>query len=268
MAVPSKPASTVVLMRDRNNGSSQPEVLMVERNPNSLVGPGAYVFPGGVLEPQDSSLGVRPLSPHLTPEAAAAKIAGNSPPGQALGLYMAAIRETFEETLVLLAGPKDATGLEPHNLSREDLIGAREGLAKGKGDFFTWLESANLRPFTENLIYFAHWITPEANPRRFSTHFFLVEATQNLLVIPDSREIKGHLWLNPREALGKQKNGKIHLMAPTAKNLELLSKFDSTVAAMEILKTRGFDTIMPKIRFGDKGNRIVLYPWDPEYRQR
>lgn len=267
MAVPPKPASTVVLMRDRNNGSSQPEVLMVERDPNSLVGPGAYVFPGGVLEPQDSSQGVWPLSPHLSPAAAAAKIAGDPPPGQALGLYMSAIRETFEETLVLLAGPRDATGPEPHNLSREELIAVREGLAQGKGDFFTWLESADLRPFTENLIYFAHWITPEANSHRFSTHFFLVEATQNLLVIPDSREIKGYLWLNPREALEKRRNGEIHLMAPTAKNLELLSTFDSTAAGMEILKTRGFDTIMPKIRFGEKGNRIVLYPWDPEYRQ-
>lgn len=240
---------------------------MVERNPNSLVGPGAYVFPGGVLEPQDGCQGVRPFSPPPTPEAAAAKVVGNTPPGQAQGLYMAAIRETFEETLVLLAGPKDATETESHDLSSEDLIGAREGLANGGGDFFTWLESANLRPFTENLIYFAHWITPEANPHRFSTHFFLVEATQNLLVIPDSREIKGHLWLNPREALEKEKIGEIHLMAPTVKNLELLSKFDSTAAALEILKTRRFDTIMPKIRFGEKGNRIVLYPWDPEYRQ-
>lgn len=267
MAVPPTPASTVVLMRDRNNGSSQPEVLMVERNPNSLVGPGAYVFPGGVLEPRDSFQGFRSLSPYLIPEDAAAKLADDTPSDQALGLFMAAIRETFEETLVLLAGPKDAAGPEPHGLSGGDLLAVREDLAKGSGDFFSWLGLANLRPFTENLIYFAHWITPEANPHRFSTHFFLVEAPQNLLVVPDSREIKEHLWLNPREALEKQSNGKIHLMAPTAKNLELLSNFDSTAEAVEVLQTREVDTIMPKIRFGEKGDRIVLYPWDPEYGQ-
>lgn len=85
MTVPPKPASTVVLMRDRNNGSSQSEVLMVERNPNSLVGPGAYVFPGGVLEPQDGFQGIRPFSPPPTPEAAAAKVVGNSPPGSSPG---------------------------------------------------------------------------------------------------------------------------------------------------------------------------------------
>ena len=85
---------------------------------------------------------------------------------------MAAIRETCEETLVLLAGPKGATGAEPHCISGEEMLGVREGPVGGAGDFFTWLESASLRPFTENLIYFAHWITPEAKPHRVSTHFF------------------------------------------------------------------------------------------------
>ena len=85
---------------------------------------------------------------------------------------MAAIRETCEETLVLLAGPKGATGAEPHCISGEEMLGVREGPVGGAGDFFTWLESASFRPFTENLIYFAHWITPEAKPHRVSTHFF------------------------------------------------------------------------------------------------
>ena len=184
MAVFPKPASTVVLMPDRNNGSSQPEVLMVERYPNPLVGPAAYVFPGGLIEPQDSSLDVCPLSLYLTTEAAAANISEDTLSGQALGFFMATIRENFEETLVLFAGPKAAPGSEPHSLSRENLIRVREGLAGGGGDFFTWLESCGLRPFTETLKYIAHWITRKANPQRFSTHFFLVEATQNLLVIP------------------------------------------------------------------------------------
>lgn len=267
MGVSPKAASTVVLMRDRNNGGSQPEVLMVERNPKSLVGPGAFVFPGGVLEPQDCSPAVMPLSPHFTPKDAAALIADDSPPDQALGLFMAAIRETFEETLVLLAGPETAEEAEPHGLSEAEMLTARERLVEGNGEFLSWLETANLRPFTENLIYFGHWITPEANPHRFSTHFFLVEASQNALVIPDSREIKGYLWLHPKEALEMRENGEIHLMASTAINLDLLSQFDSTVAAMENMKSLKVDTVMPEIRFGEKGNRIVLYPWDAEYGQ-
>jgi len=97
--------------------------------------------------------------------------------------------------------------------------------------------------------------------------FFLVEATQNLLVIPGSREIRGHFWLNPREALEKQRNGNIHPMAPTAKDMELLSKFDLTGVTMEPLKTHGVDTIMLEIHFMEKGNRMVFYPWDAEYGQ-
>ena len=113
MAVPPKPASTVVPMRGRNNGSSQPEVLPEERSQDSSAGPGAFVFPSGVAEPRDNAQGVRPSSPHLTPELAAAKIADDSPPGKPWFCSWPRFAKPARKRLSYWPGQRAPRGLNP-----------------------------------------------------------------------------------------------------------------------------------------------------------
>jgi len=262
MVAPAKPAATVVLMRDRAQGSGGPEVLLVERHGASSFGAGAYVFPGGMVEPQDCSAAALRLSSGLTPEQAAASLNDLDDPAEAIGYYVAAIRETFEEALVLLAeGPEGAAPLPP----REELSRTRDRLIANELDFTAWVAGAGLRLATHRLVYFAHWITPEAVPQRFSARFFLIQAPREVDVVTDGQEVLRHRWLQPAEAIALRRQGDIHLMDPTVRNLELLGAFASTEEALRELNRRAVTAILPKLTFNPDGSRKLTYPWDADY---
>lgn len=263
MSVPPLPAATVVLMRDRAPEGGAPEVLLVERHRASTVGAGAFVFPGGVVEPQDVTPQAARLSPGLAPEAAAARLADLAGAADALGHYVAAIRETFEETLVLLAEPAagGTGGLPP----REALVEARHRMHAGTLTFVDWVAAQGLVLATPRLVYFAHWITPEGIAQRFSARFFLIAVPPQVEVLADAREVTRHRWLQPGEAIAMRGRGDIHLMDPTVRNLELLAGFASTAQAERELARREVHAIMPKVRFHEDGSRTLIFPWDEEY---
>jgi 8-oxo-dGTP pyrophosphatase MutT (NUDIX family) len=258
------PAATVVLMRDRPRG--RPEVLLLQRDRAARAGPGAYVFPGGVVEPQDSSPVALRLSPGLSPVQAQARLGlqgGAEPPEAALAFYVAAIRETFEEALVLLAEPvAGGAGTLP---PRAALLEARERMHAGALNFLDWAAAAGLRLVTQRLVYFAHWITPEVIAERFSARFFLIRAPDGAAVEPDRREVLQHRWLEPAEAIALRRQGDIHLMEPTVRNLELLGAFASTEEALRELNRRPVQAILPKLKVHADGSRTLLYPWEDEY---
>jgi 8-oxo-dGTP pyrophosphatase MutT (NUDIX family) len=285
VAVP-RPAATVVLMRDRAGGAGRrgrPEVLLVERHGASAFGAGAYVFPGGIVEPGDGGPEAARLSPGLTPAQAAARMPDLADPHAALGHFVAAIRETFEEALVLLAeapegaqaapapegaqaapAPERAQAALP---STAELEAVRARLHAGTAEFVPWLAQQGLRLATQRLVYFAHWITPEGVPLRFSARFFLVRAPEGAEVVPDRQEVLQHRWLEPAEAIAMRARGAIHLMDPTVRNLELLGRFASTEEAVRELGRREVRAIQPKLRRNADGTRRILYPWDPDYGQ-
>jgi 8-oxo-dGTP pyrophosphatase MutT (NUDIX family) len=285
VAVP-RPAATVVLMRDRAGGAGRrgrPEVLLVERHGASAFGAGAYVFPGGIVEPGDGGPEAARLSPGLTPAQAAARMPDLADPHAALGHFVAAIRETFEEALVLLAeapegaqaapapegaqaapAPERAQAALP---STAELEAVRARLHAGTAEFVPWLAQQGLRLATQRLVYFAHWITPEGVPLRFSARFFLVRAPEGAEVVPDRQEVLQHRWLEPAEAIAMRARGAIHLMDPTVRNLELLGRFASTDEAVRELGRREVRAIQPKLRRNADGTRRILYPWDPDYGQ-
>jgi 8-oxo-dGTP pyrophosphatase MutT (NUDIX family) len=261
------PAATVVLMRDDPAGDATPQVLLVERHRDSSVGPGAFVFPGGVLEPGDSHPRALRLSPRLTPAQAALRLGEDVPPETALGLFNAAIRETFEETRVLLARSASGAPVAADALAEESLQRAREALHGRKLDFYEWVAGLGLALATEDLIYYAHWITPEGIRERFSARFFLVAVPGEVRVETDRREVTGHSWLAPAEALARYEGGALRLMPPTVRNLELLAQFPSTGEALVHLKRRAAPTIRPRLILNADGTRTLVYPWDPAYEQ-
>jgi len=253
-AVP-REASTLVLMRDPGA-----EVLMVQRHGQDSFAGGAYVFPGGVLEDADCS---DPALALCGPEAihhAAARLGLEGEPERALGYYLAAIRETFEEIGVLLAKPSSGSrGPDP-----ETLQAARNRAQGDARAFWSWLEGSGLRPAVEDLTYFAHWITPAARPKRFDTRFFLASAPRDIHAEPDRKEIVDWRWIAPFDAMEAERAGRMRMVNATVKNLELLSEFGSAAEAREGLRKREVAAILPKLVPQGEGYRIV-HPWEPGY---
>ena len=258
-------AATLVLMRERTDGYSRPELLMVRRHSRDAFAAGAYVFPGGALEQADSARRSMNLAHGLSPEEAKRSLDSEASADKALGYFVAAIRETFEEVGVLLAKTAEGQRWYPDETHRIEADKARIEMRDGQTNFTDWVAARGLRLATDNLTYFAHWVTPESRPKRFDTRFFLAEAAPGHNVRPDQREIVGHRWLTAREALDEEKAGKIKMVSVTVKNLELLETFASTDAAISELRNRRVPLVRPKlIPLADGGLRAV-HPGDPEY---
>ena len=259
IAVP-REAATLVLMRDRPGDA--PEVLMVQRHGQDAFAAGAYVFPGGVLESEDWSPQALSLCEGLSPESAAARLSLVEKPERALGYYLAAIRETFEEIGILLVKPRPgAAAPEP---GEGALRVGREAVRGGKGAFWGWLRECGLRPAVENLAYFAHWITPAGRPKRFDTRFFLAPVPSDARPEPDLEEIVDCLWITPAEAIAAERGKRMRMLNATVKNLEVLAEFASTAEALESLGRCEVPAILPKLVPQGDGYRVVL-PWEPGY---
>lgn len=265
MPVAPKDAATVVLMRDRVPDGGEPEVLLVRRHPQANFAAGAHVFPGGMLEEGDYGEAARRLSPGLLACAAQSVIADIEPREKALGIFIAAIRETFEEVGVLLARDKNGSRWRTGERDGSALAEAREDMYRGSVDFISWVSGMQLTLATQDLVYFAHWITPDTRPKRFDTRFFLARVDRFVDVQTDRREVFDRLWVTPAEAVRRHEKGKLNLMTPTVKNLELLGNFSSTEEAIKTLKEAPVQTILPKIRFTPDGERKVLHPGDKDY---
>lgn len=239
---------------------------MLERHGRSSFGPGAYVFPGGMLEPEDGSIQAQRVSKGISGKENAGRMPGTLRPESALGVHIAAIRETFEETLVLLAETQNGEPLPALFSHPEELRKAREAIDGDRGGFFQWLTDHHLVLPTEKLVYFAHWVTPEGLPIRFSTHFFACCAPEFAQVQPDDNEVVGYLWASPSVLLSRWECGELKLMDPTLRTLELLTGYTTVEMILQALRKRRVETIMPKLRIGEDGSKTIIYPWDGAYQ--
>ena len=169
-------AATLVLVRRRRGGA---EVLLGQRHGGHAFMPNRYVFPGGRVDPYDSH--VKPATPLRAD--VAVRLARHCSPARARALAIAAVRETFEETGLMLAQPAPngapGTGREPW-----DAFHAR-GLA----------------PALDALDYIFHAITPPGRPRRFNARFFMADAEALTGEIAGSGELGDIKWLAIRDAL-------------------------------------------------------------------
>jgi len=238
------------------------EILMLERSAKADFTPSMFVFPGGGVEPADFSPQACQLSPRFSPQNAFERIpdAGGADP--ALGCYIAAIRETFEESGILLA--RDETGI-PANLPEAKLAAGRNACLPGNIGFLGWMAQEHLTVAAEDLIYFAHWITPKAVPKRFDTRFFLAEAPVGTPVLADQTEIVAHRWATPEEAIAAHAAGRMAMIEPTLHNLMLFREYSSPAEAKAALSQRSVKTIMPQLQTLPDGRRKVILPWDPAY---
>ncbi len=264
MTTPVNPsaAATLVLLRDR--AASGVETLLIQRHAKSKFAGGDYVFPGGKVESDDIPDDVERLCAGLTAPDAAARLGGDLTTSQALGYWVGAIREAFEEVGVLLAYDPDGRFVRFTAENQGRFEAYRAQCQASHRAFFAMLRTEGLTLATDRLTYFAHWITPEENPIRFDTRFFAAVTPPGQEPAADGHEITAVRWLTPAEALEAMRRKEISLRFPTIKNLELVGDAPTAAEVLAGLHGRQVPTIRPRVLTLD-GKPTPVLPGDPRW---
>ena len=217
-----RPAATVLLLRE---AAGAPEVLMLQRTSKAAFLPGAYVFPGGALDADDSS------------ERAASRVLGlnDTQASARLGLefgglayWVAAARECFEESGILLAWDESRRPIDAARAAALERF--RGPLNAGSLEFSDFLSREKLFIPGEEIAYYSHWITAPGRPRRFSTRFFVASAPAGQDGAHDKSETVHSVWVSAREALEKEKRRELELIFPTRSTLTDLAIYPTPKA--------------------------------------
>jgi len=252
--VPAKPAATIALLRD---SPSRMEVLLLKRDRNASFVPGAYVFPGGRVDPADWTKQTLASVDGLTTETAATRLGlvGTSPP--AIAYYIAALREAFEETGILVGVGPNAQA-PPTAAASVEVEVLRNGLMEGSVSFNEALKHLSCRIDGSSIEYLAHWITPELEPRRFDTRFFAARVQTDAEPIFDPREMTEARWLSPKEALARNQGGTLPMIFPTIDTLQRLADYTTVGDALRGIGDVSIPTLMPKLVLTEKGVRLQV----------
>jgi 8-oxo-dGTP pyrophosphatase MutT (NUDIX family) len=257
-AVP-RDAATVVLARD---GASGPEVYLLRRAASMAFAAGAFVFPGGSVDARDQDLGdefwVGP-----PPSFWATALTCSEP--LAKSLVCAAVRETFEESGVLLAGP-DATAIVA-DTSGDDWEADRLALIDRSLSFAALLERRGLVLRADLLRGWAHWITPEVEPKRFDTRFFIAALPAGQRTRDVGGEADRVAWMAPADAIAGNERGEMMLMPPTIATLKDVASYSSVADLLAAGDEREVDVVFPKLVLGENDRLRFLLPNDPDYPQ-
>ena len=208
-----RPAATVVLVRDGADGL---EVLLTHRPSSMVFAPDMHVFPGGRVDAADGDARLASRSVLSGAEAAVA-LGGDLAPEAALATFVAAIREVFEETGVLLADGAARSALE---VGRAELLHV-------PGAFAPLVEALDLRLRTELLVPLSRWVTPPGLPRRFDARFFAAALPDGAEVSLLGDEVAAHAWHTPRAALDEMAAGRLGMWLPTSTTLQQLEHVES-----------------------------------------
>ena len=213
-----RPAATILLLRENVQGQAAPgvapEVFMLQRTSKAAFLPGAFVFPGGALDPDDASERAAARLRGLDDAQASARL---GLPSGGLAYWMAAARECFEESGILLAWDEKNSPVNPDRAN--SLQHLREPLNAGSLLFSDFLEKENLFIPAQEIAYYSHWITAPGRPRRFSTRFFIACAPAGQHGAHDRSETVHSVWVSPREALERGQRKEIELIFPTRSTL-------------------------------------------------
>jgi 8-oxo-dGTP pyrophosphatase MutT (NUDIX family) len=244
------PSSTVILLREEAGGGFS--VLMLERH-GSITFPGVHAFPGGIVEPTDATID----DADLPDDQAWAAAGEGDTPEDARPYWVAAVRELFEEMGILLVTPK----ADPHLLDGPlpDAVQALRPRVLGGDPFGPLLAEHGLRPATHALHYFARWITPRVNPKRFDTRFLVGRVPAGQDAVVDGSETVSHAWLTPHAALDAYQAGRIQLIPPTVLTLDDLARFPSIDAVLADARRRVVRARQPEIETGG-GLPAMSYP--------
>ncbi|MEO0576285.1 MAG: hypothetical protein AAF004_12540 [Pseudomonadota bacterium] len=255
---PAVPSATIMLLRDSDAGGV--DVFMLQRHSGADFA-SAFVFPGGLAAPDDFEYGLEPFCCGLNDAGASAQL---GLPEGGLGLWVAAIRECFEESGYLLARDFSGAICQPGRADHERRFADyRRALAANELTLKAVCESESLTLSCDAIEYVSFWTTPEAMPRRYATRFFVADVPKGQIGIEDGRETVACEWVGVREVLGddaRMRSMKLH--PPTKAQLMWLADFDDADAAMraarEIDKS-SITEVLPVVS-GSRENPAVRLP--------
>lgn len=258
-SVPVRDAATVMLLRD---GPSGTEVCMLRRNLNSDFVGGAYVFPGGAVDPHDADEASCDVC-HARTDAEASRLVGTQRGG--LAFWVAAIRESFEESGLLLARTADGTVVsfdDPADAER--FTRHRAEVDSGRRRLAEICVEEELLLDVGAVHYFSRWVTPLGAPRRYDTRFFVAAAPEGQVALHDDREVIGTRWITPADALEEHSAGRITMIFPTVRTMVALRRFDRSEDVLRHAEAQGsVAPVVPMLREEGGGLRLIL-PGDPE----
>jgi 8-oxo-dGTP pyrophosphatase MutT (NUDIX family) len=247
---PTRDAATVALLRDAPAG---PEVYLLRRVRAMAFAGGMHVFPGGSVDPADAHADVAWAG--RSPARFAAAFGCDEPLARAL--VCAAVRETFEESGVLLAGPSPDDVLA--DVSTDEWEGERAALEAREQSLSQLLSRRRLVLRADLLRPFAHWITPEVEAKRFDTRFFVAEMPAGQACRDVGGEADRRLWLRPQDALDRG----LGMLPPTAVALADLARFPDVASALA--EERVISPVLPKLVVGEDDQVAFLLPGQPGY---
>ena len=247
-----RPASTILLLRDRDG--QEFDVFMMVRHHEIEFSSGALVFPGGSVEEGDREIIASP----------ALHSGGEGLEAGDLSFRIAAIRETFEEGGILLARPRGSKVLIEAKRAAEIASASRAALTDGKTTFRNILADNGLMLALDQLVPYAHWITPEFMSKRFDTWFFLAAAPPEQIGAHDGKESTDSIWLSPRQALAGAESGRFKVPFPTTRNLIKLGKQTNVKAALDDSRGKSVVTVTP-VMTRNNGGRQLRIPLEAGY---
>jgi 8-oxo-dGTP pyrophosphatase MutT (NUDIX family) len=223
LTVPTRDGATVMLVRDGQHAERPLEVFMLRRHPSTAFG-SVHVFPGGVVDAADHDPALDERCPGL--DDADASIQLGIPSG-GRAFWVAAVREAFEEAGVLLARTAEGSVVrfDEHPDTEARFASHRRALNARERPFLDVLADEDLTLAVDDVRYFSHWITPEGEPKRFDTRFFLARAPEGQVYAHDDGELIGSEWVRPRDALHRHRAGTFAMIGPTIVSLQDIGRF-------------------------------------------
>jgi 8-oxo-dGTP pyrophosphatase MutT (NUDIX family) len=226
---------------------------MLERTSRAVFSPGATVFPGGAVDEVDRDARSHARVVDLADDEASAE---HGLLGDGLAFRIAAVRECFEESGILLAHDAE-TGRPVHH--DETLSAARVLLNDGTLSFVELLERRSLVLEARELRLFSHWLTPLGAPRRYNTWFFVAPAPDGEDGVHDDRELVASEWIRPADALAQFSAGAIDLIFPTEMSLRALARYSRATDLFADLDEAPRDADGNILVIGDgTGERVAL----------
>uniref|UniRef100_A0AAU2V7Z2 NUDIX hydrolase n=1 Tax=Streptomyces sp. NBC_00003 TaxID=2903608 RepID=A0AAU2V7Z2_9ACTN len=260
-AVEPRRAATVMLLRDGAAGTDTgPAVHMLRRRTSMAFAGGAYAYPGGGVDPRDAE-DARLGWAGPARETWAERL--GTDPASAQAIVCAAVRETYEEAGVLLAGP-DATTVVG-DTTGDDWEADRQALVTRALSFAEFLDRRGLVLRSDLLGAWARWITPEFEPRRYDTWFFVAALPEGQVTRNASTEADRTVWIRPAEAAAGYDKGELLMMPPTISTLRDLLPYATAADALVGAAERDLTPVLARARLTDTGELVLSWPGHDEF---
>lgn len=216
-------ASTVVLTRPTDDGKF--EVLMTRRPEEMRFLGGFYVFPGGTVHEADCAESMLQRCRGLSGVEARRLLGNRHEPPEALGHWVAVVRELFEEVGILLCvSEKGGPFIPRESTERERIELARRAIVQRKLDFGDLMRAESLFCDLSQIIYFDHWVTPAIYSMRFDTRFYIAALPPHQEPLARSEEVTDSLWIAPDAALERMDRRELPILPPTTTVLDRLAR--------------------------------------------